>query len=123
MPTARSRNSRRSCIARSYPSVIDDLAKVQRSPDNRIPEREISNTDLQRLSESEKELHWQTLLGKKVLCQYSWIIGKTDSGLYSESGARREAARADILVRSLTIRPSGWFSSSHPLCGWYMIWL
>ena len=52
------------------------------------------------------KFHRQALLGKTVLRQHSWIRGKADSGLYSESGARRETARADAIVRSLTIAPS-----------------
>jgi len=97
MQTARSRNSGRACDVRSYSPIVDDPAEVQRSPHNRVSEREISNTDFQRLSASEEELYRQTLLGKRVLCQYSWIRGKADSGLHSESGAGREAARADAI--------------------------
>lgn len=109
MQAARSRNTRRLCDVRSYSSAIDDPAEVRRSPHNRISEREISNTDFQRLSASEEEFYRQALLGQRILCQYSWIRGKTDSGLYTESGARREAARADAIVRSLTIAPSKGF--------------
>ena len=109
MQAARSRNSRRACDVRSHPFIVDDSTKVQRSPHSRVFEREISDTDISRLSESETQLHRKTFLGQRVLCQYSWVGGKVDSGLRSESGTRREAARADAFVRSLTIAPSGGF--------------
>jgi len=117
MQAARSRNSRRACDVRSHPSIVDDSTKVQRSPHSRIFEREVSDTDISRLSESETQLHRKTFLGQRVLCQYSWVGGKVDSGLHSESGARREAARADALVRSLTIAPYGGFHQTTRFAG------
>ena len=109
MQAARSRNSRRPCDVRSHVSTANDSAEVQRSSHSGIYEREISNTNFPRLSESEAEFHGRTFLGKRVLCQYGWIRRKTDSGLHSESGARREATRADAIVRNLTIAASRGF--------------
>jgi len=45
MQVARSRDSRGPCDVRSYPSTVDDSTELQRSPYDRIFEREISNTD------------------------------------------------------------------------------
>jgi len=87
---ARGRNSRRACDVRSHPSTVDDSTEVQRSSYDRIFEREICNTDFLRPSESEEKFHRKTILGKRVLCQYSWIGGEADSGLYTESVASRE---------------------------------
>jgi len=70
-----------------------------------------------RLSESETQLHRKTFLGQRVLCQYSWVGGKVDSGLHSESGTRREAVRVDALVRSLTIAPFGGFHQTTRFAG------
>ena len=117
MQAARSRDSRRPCDVRSHPSNVDDSTEVQRSPYDRISEREISDTDIQRLSESEEKFYRQTFLGKRVLRQYSWIGGEADSGVHSESGARRETARANATVRSLTIAPSGGFHQTTRFAG------
>jgi len=117
MQAARSGNSRRSCDVGSHPSTADDSTETQCSPHDRISEREVSNPDIQRLSAGEEEFYRQALLGKRVLCEHSWIRGKADSRLYSGSGARREAARADAIVRSLTIAPSKGFHQTTRYAG------
>ena len=121
MQTARSRNSRRACDVRSHPSSVHDFTKVQCSSHSRISEREISDADISGLSENEAQLYRETLLDRRVLCQFGWIIRKADSGLHSESEVKSETTRADALVRSLTIAPQRGLSSNHPLCGWHMI--
>ena len=117
MQTARSRDSRRPCDVRSRPSTIDDSAEVQHSPYNRVSEREIDDTDIQRLSESEEKFYRHTLLCKRVLRQYSWIGGEADSGLKMESEARRETARVNATVRSFTIAPTGGFHQTTRFAG------
>ena len=71
--TVWNRVGRRTCDGGSCAYVIDDTPEVQCGEYHWFSEREVSDTDFQRLFASEKEFHGQALLGSGILRKHGRI--------------------------------------------------
>jgi len=61
------RVGRRLCDAGSHPYAVTDSIEVQCSEHDRISEREVGDTDIQRIYASEEEFHGAAFLGPRLL--------------------------------------------------------